>query len=186
MKQCKLCDIEKPLNEYRFRKSLGKHDGSCKECRKEQRRAYHIKNKEKNVDFTIIGNNFQHNQPIVVILESGVSEESIQSAAAQLGIDPKNLYTISPQQEFINERNIFEHLESLIKSQPELSKYYQRNMKIYAGRDSELDRLFALLAKRIPEQWKGYVQIQTLDVLHSLIESLIAVSVMQKTLSRAA
>ena len=59
-------------------------------------------------------------------------------------------------------------------------------MKIYAGDKSEIDQLFALLAKRLPEQWKGFVQIQTLDVLHSLIENLITLSVTQRMLSMAA
>lgn len=32
MKKCKLCEIEKPLEEYYFRKESDKHRNECKEC----------------------------------------------------------------------------------------------------------------------------------------------------------
>ena len=88
LKTCRLCQVEKPLSEFRFRKDNQKHRNDCKACQrqyetkyrkenseavKEGVRKWHKENKERIKEYRIA--NFKREKFRSIMKNYGVSED---------------------------------------------------------------------------------------------------------------
>jgi hypothetical protein len=124
--------------------------------------------------------------PILLIQEVGDTDEKTQALLKSLGLQAGKIFTVSFNENFMNETAVLNHISSLVESYPKLGKAYSRQLKVYAGSHGKLDLLLTRLAGHVPDEWKSSIQIESLEVLRDLIENFLSVFRMQQSLKIAA
>jgi predicted Rossmann-fold nucleotide-binding protein len=134
----------------------------------------------------VIGMNLRKDAPLLVVLESGDEAGALKDLSDRLGFPKNRLFSVVIQDGLITENQILNQLRAAAESRPGLGRAYGRQFKVFAGRDGRFNRLFTLLSKRPPESWKGFVEIDPLDVLEELITGLLNAERMAQAIRVAA
>ena len=112
----------------------------------------------------------------------GDSESALKEALNVLGLTPEKVRVLLIEDEIINETRLL----NFIREHSELARAGMP-LKVYAGKEGKLNSFFNRLAYRLPAAWReASVQIQTLEILHDLVENLLSVIRMNQSLKIAA
>ena len=145
-----------------------------------------LKKKGLEADTDIISANFNKDTPLLVIQEKGDKLEDIENILIALNLPKEQAVVVSFEEKVTGLNQVLNQLHSAIQSHPKLGPTYAEQMRIYAGQKGVMDELFTTFEGKLPDEWRASVQIQTLEVLRTLIEGLINSFRMQQAIRVAA